>query len=340
LPRSPPSAMLRWMSPLLEVHDLTITFPSAAGPVAAVEGVSFTVGEGEAVALVGESGSGKTLSALAVLRLLPDSAAVAGGCVLLRSRDVLRMDPPGLRSIRGKEAAMVFQEPLSALNPVLTIGFQIAEAVLAHERLSKSAARARAQELLGLVGLPDPGRRLGDYPHQFSGGMRQRAMIAMALACSPALLIADEPTTALDVTVQAQILDLLEDLRARLGMALMLITHDMGVVARSVSRVYVLYAGRVVEEARTAEIFNRPAHPYTRALLQSLPRMGRRSRRLPAIPGAVPAPGRWPPGCAFAPRCSFAQERCAAAVPTPVRRGEDHFARCVLSEEESPWLKA
>jgi len=250
--------------------------------------------------------------------------------VLFRGRDVLGLSPAGLCAFRGKEAAMVFQEPLSALNPVMTIGAQVAEAILAHERVSKKSALARAEHLLGRVRMSDPQRILGAYPHQLSGGMRQRAMIAMALACGPALLIADEPTTALDVTVQAQILDLLNELRESEGMALLLITHDLGVVARAATRVYVMYAGHIVEEASVRDLFQRPLHPYTRGLLQSLPRLGRRSRRLTAIPGSVAPPGAFAEACAFAPRCDRVQEACRCSVPGFSQPHPGQRVRCLF----------
>jgi oligopeptide/dipeptide ABC transporter ATP-binding protein len=317
------------MAPLLEVRDLAVAFPTRDGLFCAVDGVSFRVGEGEPVALVGESGCGKSLTALALLRLVPPQGRIAGGEVLLKGRDLLRLPESELRSARGKELAMVFQEPQTALNPVLTVGYQIAEAVLAHERVPRKTAADRARELLTLVAIPDPARRMRAYPHQLSGGMRQRVMIAMALACRPALLVADEPTTALDVTVQAQVLDLLEELRARLGMALLLITHDLGVVARTVRRVYVMYCGKVVEEGPVEGILEDPGHPYTRGLLESVPRMGRRTRRLSAIPGAVPPPGKLPPGCPFAPRCPLATEACAASVPALREFPGSRSVRCI-----------
>jgi oligopeptide/dipeptide ABC transporter ATP-binding protein len=323
------------MSALLEVQDLRVEFPSANGPVSVVEGVSFKVAEGEPVALVGESGSGKTLSALALLNLVPSPGRIVGGRVLFRGRDVLSLPPAQLQAFRGKDAAMVFQEPLSALNPVMTIGRQVTEAVSAHESVSKKAAMARAEHLLGRVRMTDPKRILGAYPHQLSGGMRQRAMIAMALASGPALLIADEPTTALDVTVQAQILDLLSELRESEGMALLLITHDLGVVARSAARVYVMYAGRIVEEATVRNLFEAPAHPYTRGLLQSLPRLGRRERRLRAIPGTVAAPGSFHAACAFAPRCERVQESCRNSVPALFHPVPGRAVRCLFPLDPS-----
>jgi len=318
------------MSALLEVQDLRVEFPSAKGPVTVVEGASFTVAAGEPVALVGESGSGKTLTALALLNLIPPPGRIAGGRVLFNGRDVLGFSPAMLQAFRGKEAAMVFQEPLSALNPVMTIGRQVTEAVSAHERVSKQAALARAERLLGRVRMTDPKRILSAYPHQLSGGMRQRAMIAMALASGPALLIADEPTTALDVTVQAQVLDLLNELRESEGMALLLITHDLGVVARAAARVYVMYAGRIVEEATVRNLFEAPAHPYTRGLLRSLPRLGRRERRLRAIPGAVAPPGSFHASCAFAPRCDRVDEACRNSVPALLQPSPGRAVRCLF----------
>jgi oligopeptide/dipeptide ABC transporter ATP-binding protein len=320
------------MAALLEVDDLRVTFPSPGGPIPVVEGVSFRVEEGEPVALVGESGSGKTLSALSILNLVTPPGRIAGGVVRFRGRDVLSLSDPELRAFRGKDAAMVFQEPLSALNPVMTIGAQIAEAVLAHERVSKREALGRSEELLARVRMADPRRCLTQYPHQLSGGMRQRAMIAMALACRPALLIADEPTTALDVTVQAQVLDLLAELRESTGMALLLITHDLGVVARTVDRVYVMYAGRVVETATVERLFEAPAHPYTRGLLDSLPRLNRREKRLRAIPGTVAPPGSFGTACAFAPRCPRAKEDCRRSLPPWVEVVPGQGARCLYPE--------
>lgn len=328
------------MEPLLEVTGLRVDFPHGERRVPAVDGVSFRVARGERVALVGESGSGKTLCALALLRLVPPPGEIAGGAIRFQDREVLALHEKDLRAYRGKDVAMVFQEPQAALNPVLTVGFQIAEGILAHEAVSKREAMARAEELLGLVGLTDPKARLRAYPHELSGGMRQRALLAVALACRPALLIADEPTTALDVTVQAQILDLLLSLQERFGMAVLLITHDLGVVARFASRVYVMYAGRVVEEAPVADLYRLPMHPYTHGLLASMPRMARRNARLAAIAGAVPSPESVPPGCAFAPRCAWAQAACAREVPALSERGAGRLARCVIPEEALPWRPA
>jgi len=321
------------MAALLEVDGLRIEFPTERGTVRVVDGVSLRVDAGEAVAVVGESGCGKSLTALSLFRLVPPPGRITGGAVRLGGRDVLSMSEKELCAMRGKSAAMVFQDPLSALNPVMTVGAQIREAVLAHEKIAGAEAMARAVDAMRLVGLPDPGRRYGDYPHQLSGGMRQRVLMAMALVCRPALLVADEPTTAIDVTVQAQILDLLDRLRRELGMAVLLITHDLGVVARFAQRVYVMYCGRVVEEASAAELFARPGHPYTRGLLASVPRMDRRAARLTAIPGTVPPPDRLPPGCAFEPRCSIAVDACHSAVPKLDRAGDGHGVRCILCGE-------
>ncbi|GAB5374317.1 MAG: ABC transporter ATP-binding protein [Acuticoccus sp.] len=322
------------MQPLLRIEDLRTHFFSEDGVTRAVDGVTFTVGEGETLGIVGESGCGKSVTALSVLRLLPNRIArTVGGRILFGNTDLLALPESKMREIRGDRIAMIFQEPMTSLNPVLTIGGQIAEAVRIHRGVSMSAARKRAREVLDLVKIPDAARRLDDYPHQFSGGMRQRVMIAMALACDPKLLIADEPTTALDVTIQAQVLDLMIDLKEETGAAVILITHDLGVVAETCQRVIVMYAGRVVEEADVYELFDRPAHPYTRGLLASQAR-GRRGSRLTEIPGMVPSLREPIVGCAFAPRCSFADERCRAEAPALVPVGaEGHRAACLKAEE-------
>jgi len=320
------------MEPLLQIRDLEVHFPGPQGPLRAVDGVTLEVGRGEAVAVVGESGCGKSLTALSVLRLISPPGRIAGGAIVLEGRDLLTLTEPQMCAVRGARAAMVFQEPMTALNPVLTVGFQVAEAVRAHEAVSRGQARARARELLASVALPDPDRILEVFPHQISGGQRQRVMIAMALACRPALLLADEPTTALDVTLQAQLLDLLDGLRRDLGLSVLLITHDLGVVARFAERVYVMYCGRVVEEAPVKVLFADPSHPYTRGLLASVPRHGAKGR-LASIPGAVPPLSALPPGCAFAPRCGHATARCTAAAPPAVSVGEGHRVRCVLYPE-------
>jgi oligopeptide/dipeptide ABC transporter ATP-binding protein len=296
---------------LLDVRNLSVHFHGRNGRVTAVDGVSFEVAEGETLALVGESGCGKTLTALAVLRLLPPGARLEAECVILGGRDLVRLAERDLRSVRGKEVGVVFQDPLTALNPVWPVGEQVAEVLRVHDGLGRRAAWARAVELLHEVGIADPKRRASEYPHQLSGGMRQRALIAAALACRPALLIADEPTTALDVTVQAQILDLLLRLREERRLSILLITHDLGVVAELAQRVVVLYAGQVIEQSEVASLFRRPRHPYTRALLVALPRLeGFTHRRLRTIDGAVPDPARLPEGCRFAPRCPHALEAC------------------------------
>lgn len=323
------------MEPLLHVRDLQVHFPGPRGPLRAVDGVTLEVRRGEAVAVVGESGCGKSLTALPVLRLVSPPGRIAAGQVLFEGRDLLALSEREMCAVRGARVAMVFQEPMTALNPVLTVGFQVAEAVLAHEAISKRAARARARDLLASVSMPDPDRVLASYPHQLSGGQRQRAMIASALACRPTLLLADEPTTALDVTLQAQLLELLDALRREMGLAVLFITHDLGVVARFAERVYVMYCGRVVEEAPVGELFAAPKHPYTQGLLASVPRRGSKER-LASIPGTVPSLGDLPPGCAFAPRCGRVKEGCAARVPDLVATGEAHRARCILCGEGTP----
>ncbi|MDX1502091.1 MAG: ABC transporter ATP-binding protein [Thermoanaerobaculia bacterium] len=317
---------------LLTVEGLTVTFPAPTGRVAVVADLSFAVGRGELVGLVGESGCGKSVTALSLLRLVPPPGRVESGRVLLDGRDLLALPEDELRRVRGARIALVFQEPMTALNPVFTIGFQIVEAIRVHRRVSRAAARRRAAELLDLVAMPEPQRRLRDYPHQLSGGQRQRAMVAMALAAGPELLVADEPTTALDVTVQAQILELLQRLRSELGLAVLLITHDLAVVAETCERVLVMYAGRKVEEAAVEDLFARPAHPYTVGLLGAVPQLGRPAARgrLPTIPGQVPDPSELPPGCAFEPRCGEAMPECSQAVPPLFPVGERHVARCVL----------
>ncbi len=309
---------------------------AAAGgaPVPVVRGASFELARGEMTGLVGESGCGKTMTALALMRLLPPAARVAAGRAVLAGEDLLALDEATMRRRRGGRLAMVFQEPMSALNPVFTIGFQVAEAVRAHRPMRRSAARLEAARLLDLVALPAAASRLGDYPHQLSGGQRQRVMIAMALAGEPDLLLADEPTTALDVTVQAEILDLLARLRGELGLAVLLITHDLAVVAETCDRVLVMYAGEVVEEAAVGALFAHPAHPYTAALLAALPRLGRRLPRggLPAIPGRVPDPAQRPAGCAFHPRCTQAVEVCRRQPPPLVALPGGGRVLCVLHE--------
>jgi oligopeptide/dipeptide ABC transporter ATP-binding protein len=318
------------MTALLEVTGLRVSFPGARGAVYPVDGVSFSLARGETLALVGESGSGKTLSGLALLRLVPAPGRIdPGSSILLEGRDLLSLTPEPLRQVRGRKIAMVFQDPMSSLNPVLTVGAQITEAIQAHLAVSNREARGRAEGLLGEVGIADPGRRLRSYPHQLSGGMRQRVMIAIALSAEPELLIADEPTSALDVTVQAQILEVLDRLRAARGMAVLLITHDLGIVAGRADRVAVMYAGRIVEQAETGQLFSAPAHPYTRGLFASMPRLTGPRRRPMPIPGTVPSPAAWPTGCRFRPRCPQAMERCIDEPPERVVT-PGHVSRCWL----------
>ena len=312
--------------PVLEVIDLAIDFRTRDGLVRAVDGLSFSVGKQEIVGLVGESGSGKTISMLASVGLINDPNAVVSGSIRYKGRELLGLSPRALRNIRGQEIAMIFQDPMTAMTPVHSIGWQIVEQIRAHEKLTRKAARLRAIELLAMMGMPSPELQYDRYPHQLSGGLRQRAMIAMALSCNPSLLIADEPTTALDVTVQAQILDLLDRLRKDFGSSIILITHDMGVVAELADRVMVMYAGRLVERAATRTLFANPEHPYTRGLLAAIPPLeGPKPRRLAAIPGTPPSPAAMPPGCPFEPRCPERFDACGVR-PTLVRDGHNDVA--------------
>ncbi len=323
-------------APILSVRDLTTELATERGRFVAVDGVSFDLYPGEVLGIVGESGCGKSMTALSILGLVPQPPGrITGGRVLFEGRDLLRLPERELQRIRGAAISMIFQEPTTSLNPVFTIGDQIAETLRRHERLGRRAARARAVELLAKVGIPAPAERLDAYPHELSGGMRQRVMIAIALACNPKVLLADEPTTALDVTIQAQILDLLERLQAELGMAVVIITHDLGIVAEFAHRVLVMYAGRVIEEGSVDAIFDRPAHPYTRGLLASLPDLEGESERLVAIPGSVPQLGELGPGCRFAPRCAFAEAACRAADP-PLLRVGDRAVACVRADRVDP----
>ncbi|WP_135470181.1 ABC transporter ATP-binding protein [Crenalkalicoccus roseus] len=319
---------------LLEIRGLKVHFATDDGMVRAVDGVDLSLGRGETLGVVGESGCGKTVTAMTVLKLVAmPPGRIVGGEILWRGRDLVPLGPAEMQKLRSREIGIVFQEPMTSLNPVYTVGAQIAETVRLHEGLSRRAALERAVEMLRLVHIPNPERRVHDYPHQFSGGMRQRVMIAMALSCNPQLLIADEPTTALDVTIQAQILDLLAEMKARLGMAVMLITHAMGVVAETAQRVVVMYAGKVVEEAPVRELFARPRHPYTQGLIRSIPRIdtaAARKARLEAIPGVVPSLLSPPPGCRFAPRCRFAREICTAGEPPLREVSPGHRVACVL----------
>jgi len=320
--------------PLLSIDGLTVEFPSNKGPLRAVDGVSLQLARGETLGLVGESGSGKSMTALAIVGLVPAPGAVVAGSVRFDGARVTGMRERELRRIRGAGIGFVFQEPMTALNPVFTIGSQLIETLEIHGIARGKAAARKAEELFDAVRLPDPARRLRDYPHQLSGGQRQRALIAMALACNPALLVADEPTTALDVTVQAEILDLLREMKARFGLALLLITHDLGVVAETADRVAVMYAGRIVEQSPVADLFADPLHPYTRGLLRSMP--GReQGRRLHAIPGTVPPLGALPPGCTFAPRCPDRFEPCDKARPGDALLGARRV-KCYL--HDSPML--
>ena len=314
--------------PLLSVRDLTTTFPSARGDVAVVDGIDFDVMPGEVLGIVGESGSGKSVTALSILRLIAYPGKVARGSITFEGQNLATASEAEMRRIRGARIAMVFQEPMASLNPVFSVGDQIMETLRHHAGLDKRAARAEAVKLLNLVEIPNAARRIDDYPHQMSGGMRQRVMIAIALACKPKLLIADEPTTALDVTIQAQVLDLLRGLQRDLGMSVILITHDLGVVAEFAHRAMVMYAGRIVEEADVKRLFKTPRHPYTQGLLASLPTLDGPRRRMIAIDGTVPQLSAMPPGCSFAPRCRHAVVACAAAVPQLTSAGASHNAAC------------
>jgi len=322
------------LPPLLEVKGLRTEFRTGAGIVRAVDGISYTVDPGETVAIVGESGSGKSVGALSVLRLIPDPPGrITQGEILFAGRDIMRLSGSEMREVRGGEIGMVFQEPMTSLNPVLSIGRQITETLEQHRGMDAAAARKRAVELLGLVGISDASRRLKQYPHQLSGGMRQRIMIAIALSCDPKLIIADEPTTALDVTIQAQILELMKDLTRRLNVALIIITHNLGVVARYANRVNVMYAGRIVESGPAGDVYHNPRHPYTMALLRSVPRLDRpRQERLDPVEGQPPDLTRLDGGCAFRPRCRFATDACAESKPSLLPAGvAGHLAACFQS---------
>ncbi len=326
-------------SPILEVDDLRVHFYTRDGVVRAVDGVSFSLSRGETLCVVGESGCGKSVTALSILRLLPQPPAkIESGQIRFEGRDLLQVSESEIRDIRGNAISMIFQEPMTSLNPVLTVGNQIAESIILHQGLSKRAAARRAAEMLDLVRIPDPKQRLSEYPHQLSGGMRQRVMIAMALSCNPRILIADEPTTALDVTIQAQILNLMLDLKKDLDTAIILITHDLGVVAEMAERVVVMYAGRKVEEAPVTELFGHPWHPYTYGLMRSIPRLNpaergaRKHQRLQEIVGTVPSLLQGIPGCAFAPRCDFATERCHAEAPALEQQVPGHWSACWEAE--------
>jgi peptide/nickel transport system ATP-binding protein/oligopeptide transport system ATP-binding protein len=321
--------------PLLVVQDLKVYFDTDLGLAKAVDGTSFQVNPGETVCLVGESGCGKTVSALSILGLLSKPAAqIAGGRVLYKGRNLLDLEAEEVRKIRGRKISMVFQEPMTSLNPVFTVGQQIEEVIVTHEKVSQRESRERILKLISDVGIPSPQERIDDYPHNLSGGMRQRVMIAMALACNPELIIADEPTTALDVTIQAQILNLFSELQEKRRMAILHITHDLSVVAGVADRIYVMYAGIVVEEGTVWQIFHEPSHPYTMGLLESLPGRRAKGEELATIPGIVPDPTHKPPGCPFHPRCQYVEESCRRLFPQMFTFGDNHKARCPIVHKE------
>jgi len=328
-PQSGESAASEVPSPLLHVAGLRTVFATERGEVPAVDGVDFSVAAGETLGIVGESGCGKSVTALSIMRLVQRPGRIVGGAVHFGGRDLLRLRERDMRAIRGNEIAMIFQEPMTSLNPVLTVGSQIAEAVRLHEGLGRSAAWERAVEMLRRVRIADPEQRAHEYPHQISGGMRQRVMIAMAMSCTPRLLVADEPTTALDVTIQAQILELLQELQQQMGMAVLLITHDLGIVAEQADQVAIMYAGRIVERSAAREIFTRPLHPYTRGLLASVPGIGGRRSRLETVPGVVPDPLDLPSGCRFRDRCTEAIDACASAEPPLEEKQPAHSVACI-----------
>lgn len=316
--------------PLLSVEDLNISFISGRKPLTIVDSVSFQVDREDFSVIVGESGSGKTLTALSLIRLLPSNTTCSGR-IFFKGKDLLALNPDEMRRIRGRDISMVFQEPMTSLNPVLTVGYQIAEVLLTHQDITKKEATERTIELLKSVRIPSPELRIREYPHQMSGGMRQRVMIAMAIACNPSLIIADEPTTALDVTIQAQILELIGSLKEREKVSLLLITHDLGIVAEWANRVEVMYAGRMVEKARASDIFLNPRHPYTRGLLESLPK--RKGQKLIPIPGQVPKFSELPSGCKFTTRCRYVIEQCSVKEPDLMPVGNEHFSRCIRAME-------
>ncbi|MSS70641.1 MAG: ABC transporter ATP-binding protein [Candidatus Latescibacteria bacterium] len=319
--------------PLLKVEDLRTYFQTDDGLARAVDGVSFDLRKGETLGLVGESGCGKSVTSLSILRLIPaPPGKIAGGRVLFRGRDLFGLSEEEMRGVRGNDIAMIFQEPMTSLNPAFTCGDQIDEAVMLHQGLDRAAARARTVEMLRRVGIPDPAQRADEYPHRFSGGMRQRVMIAMALSCNPDLLIADEPTTALDVTIQAQILELLEQLQSDLGMGVLMITHDLGVIAGFTDRVAVMYAGKIVEMGEAQDLFADPRHPYTQGLLASIPKLNEAQERLRVIPGTVPDATRFPTGCRFHPRCPYADAVCREREPALLEVEEGHTAACWKAE--------
>ncbi|UOQ44160.1 ABC transporter ATP-binding protein [Halobacillus salinarum] len=318
---------------LLNVNDLVTSFRTAAGKVSAVRGVSFSVNKGETLCIVGESGCGKSITTLSVMGLLPANGEITSGSIQYKGEELTTKKSEQMRRLRGNEISMIFQEPMTALNPVFTIGYQIIEPLKLHLRLNKKEARSRAVELLAQVGISNPDKRLKQYPHELSGGMRQRVMIAMALACNPSLLIADEPTTALDVTIQAQILDLIDSLKEELGMGVIMVTHDMGVVAEVADRVMVMYAGDVVETGTVEEIFSSPEHPYTQGLLASVPNVDDADAKLQAIPGSLPNLNEKITGCRFHPRCPYAMEQCSQEDPPQFKISSQHLSKCWLQQE-------
>ncbi|GHA19042.1 ABC transporter ATP-binding protein [Devosia pacifica] len=320
--------------PLLKISDVSVEFGPKANAIRVVDSVSFSIGAGEAVGLVGESGSGKSITSLSILRLIPDPPGrIVSGSIEFEGQDLLKLPANRMPEIRGRDIAMIFQEPMSSLNPVMTIGDQIAEALMLHQDLDRDARWQRVIEVLSLVGMPDPAARLGAFPHEFSGGMRQRVMIAMAVACNPKLLIADEPTTALDVTIQAQVLELMKSIRASVNTAILLISHDLGVIADLCERVVVMYSGRIVEEGSVESIFSKPEHPYTRGLLQSIPRLDDDRKRLYQIAGTVPMAGSVKKGCPFYARCDLRVDKCAAEMPPMFEFSKQHKAACWVTGE-------
>ena len=319
--------------PLLRIDGLSVVFQTLDGPLRVVEDVDFVIHRGEVLGLVGESGSGKSVTSLAIMRLLGDQGSIETGAVRLGGTELTALSDAEMLSVRGNRMSMIFQEPMTSLNPVYTVGFQIAEVMIQHLRIGRRDAVERAVQFMRQVGIPAAEQRVGDYPHQLSGGMRQRVMIAMALACQPSLLIADEPTTALDVTIQAQILDLVSTLRRETGTAVLMITHDLGVVATTADRVVVMYAGQIVEEAPTAALFATPRHPYTRLLLRSIPQVSEKRPRLDAIEGTTPSPTRFPSGCRFHPRCPDAVDRCRDVMPVLEHGADGRRVRCWRADE-------
>lgn len=329
------------MKPLLKVENLITSFDTDDGKVIAVDGVSFAVNSGETVAIVGESGCGKSVTSLSILQLIPTPPGkIEEGKIIFEDQDLLKLSKSEMRKIRGKDIAMIFQEPMTSLNPVFTCGDQMMEAILEHQDVNRKKAKEIVLDMLEMVGIPLPAQRFDEYPHQMSGGMRQRIMIGMALCCNPKLLVADEPTTALDVTIQAQILDLLIKLREKLGMSILLITHDLGVVAEMADRVIVVYAGKVIEEAPVMSLFKNPSHPYTRGLLDSIPKLNIQEDQLSTIEGNVPSLNNMPSGCRFHPRCNFANDKCKAESPKLRQSGDKHSIACHLNLDEIKKLEA